>query len=87
MTKQLCIWQFIHHNLQQNIAVMLLYVPESYGSSPGRQGFFMAVTAKGDMAGSIGGGVMEHKFVTLAKNRSDSALLWAFTHRISASGK
>ena len=69
MTKQLCIWQFIHHNLQQNIAVMLLYVPESYGSSPGRQGFFMAVTAKGDMAGSIGGGVMEHKFVTLAKNR------------------
>ena len=69
MTKQLCIWQFIHHNLQQNIAIMLLYVPESYGSSPGRQGFFMAVTAKGDMAGSIGGGVMEHKFVTLAKNR------------------
>ena len=46
---------------------MLLYVLESHGSSPGRQGFLMAVNATGDMAGSIGGGIMEHKFVELAK--------------------
>ncbi len=67
MNKQLSIWQFIHQNLQQNIAVILLYVLESKGSSPGRQGFFMAVNANGDMAGSIGGGVMEYKLVTKAK--------------------
>ena len=46
---------------------MLLYVLESNGSSPGRQGFFMAVNAEGKMQGSIGGGIMEHKFVELAK--------------------
>ena len=46
---------------------MLLYVMESKGSSPGRQGFFMAVNAAGKMQGSIGGGIMEHKFVEMAK--------------------
>ena len=48
---------------------MLLYVLESHGSSPGRQGFFMAVTKKSEMEGSIGGGIMEHKFVEMAKKR------------------
>ncbi|UOQ76137.1 XdhC family protein [Hymenobacter sp. 5516J-16] len=46
--------------------VALLCVLDSQGSSPGRQGFKMAVTA--DMlVGSIGGGIMEHKFVELAR--------------------
>ena len=48
---------------------MLLYVLESKGSSPGRQGFFMALNAKNQMEGSIGGGIMEHKFVEIAKGR------------------
>lgn len=48
---------------------MVLYVLESSGSSPGRQGFFMAVNAKKEMEGSIGGGIMEHKFVEMAKEQ------------------
>ncbi len=48
---------------------MLLYVLDSQRSSPGRQGFFMAVNAEGQISGSIGGGIMEHKFVELAKQR------------------
>ncbi|MCE3281808.1 MAG: XdhC family protein [Chitinophagaceae bacterium] len=48
---------------------MLLYVLHSAGSSPGRQGYFMAVNARNEMMGSIGGGMMEHKFVELAKER------------------
>ena len=50
---------------------MLLYVLESHGSSPGRQGFFMAVAKNAEMEGSIGGGIMEHKFVEMAKKRLD----------------
>ncbi len=69
MQKQIDTWQLIHQNLIQNIAVMLLYVLESKGSSPGRQGFFMAVNAAGKMSGSLGGGIMEHKFVELAKSK------------------
>ena len=46
---------------------MLLYVVQSQGSSPGRQGFLMAVDAHGVMQGSIGGGIMEHKLVQLAR--------------------
>ncbi len=60
-------WLLIYNSLQHNIAVMLLYVLESKGSSPGRQGFIMAVNAKGEMNGSMGGGIMEHKFVEMAK--------------------
>jgi xanthine dehydrogenase accessory factor len=69
MNKALIIWQLILKSLQQNHPVMLLYVLESKGSSPGRQGFFMAVNASGEMEGSIGGGIMEHKFVELAKEK------------------
>jgi xanthine dehydrogenase accessory factor len=72
-------WQFIYANLLAAKAVMLIYVLESKGSSPGRQGFFMAVNAEGTMEGSIGGGIMEHKFVELAKqqlleNRNETLL-------------
>lgn len=45
---------------------MLLYVLESTGSSPGRQGFFMTLNAEGEMSGSLGGGIMEHKLVERA---------------------
>lgn len=67
MHKQLQTWQLIQQSLQENIAVMLLYVLESKGSSPGRQGFMMAVNERGQMDGSLGGGIMEHKFVEMAK--------------------
>ena len=69
MQKSLQIWKFINESLKQRIPVMLLYVLESKGSSPGRQGFFMEVNIKGEMEGSIGGGIMEHKFVELAKEK------------------
>jgi len=69
MEKQLRIWRLILESLNNNIGVILLYVLESSGSSPGRQGFFMAVNAKGKMQGSVGGGMMEHKFVEMAKDK------------------
>jgi xanthine dehydrogenase accessory factor len=67
--KQIKTWRLVHNSLQQNIPVMLLYVLQSTGSSPGRQGFFMAVDANGNMEGSVGGGIMEHKFVEMAKEK------------------
>ncbi|RYD78782.1 MAG: XdhC/CoxI family protein [Sphingobacteriales bacterium] len=63
------VWQFIKHNAEASVNVMLLYVLESSGSSPGRQGFCMAVAHSGEICGSIGGGIMEHKFVEMAKAR------------------
>ena len=71
--KNIATWKLINSSLENGIAVMLLYVLESSGSSPGRQGFFMAVNAEGNMEGSIGGGIMEHKFVEMAKERLPSA--------------
>ena len=62
-------WKLVDHCLAQRIPVMLLYVLESLGSSPGRQGFFMVVTAGGQTEGSIGGGIMEHKFVEMAREK------------------
>ena len=58
---------------------MLLYVLESKGSSPGRQGFFMAVNAIGDIEGSIGGGIMEHKFIETAKDQLKEAVHLTFS--------
>ncbi len=67
--KGLHTWQLIDKSLRQHIPVMLLYVLESAGSSPGRQGFFMAVNGAGAMEGSIGGGIMEHKFTEMAREQ------------------
>jgi len=67
--KSIATWKLINNSLDKGIAVMLLYVLKSAGSSPGRQGFFMAVNANSEMEGSIGGGIMEHKFVEMAKER------------------
>lgn len=72
--KSLSTWNLIKLSLDREVPVMLLYVLESNGSSPGRQGFFMAVQYDGPSAsprieGSIGGGIMEHKFVEMAKSK------------------
>lgn len=61
------LWDFIGSSLENNTGVVLMYVLESNGSSPGRQGFAMAVNAAGQMHGSIGGGIMEHKFVEMCR--------------------
>lgn len=67
MKNQLACFSLIKESLEKNIPVRLMYVLESKGSSPGRQGFCMAVNACGEMQGSLGGGIMEHKFVEMAK--------------------
>ena len=76
--KDLKVWQFILEKYQQQKAVVFLCVMESSGSSPGRQGFKMAVSDD-EMCGSVGGGIMEHKFVELAKEmlqkQSEQSLL------------
>ncbi|HTI09414.1 MAG TPA: XdhC family protein [Puia sp.] len=65
--KQITTWRLALTSLEEGIPVLLLYVLESRGSSPGRQGFFMVVNAKGGIEGSIGGGIMEHKFAEMAR--------------------
>ncbi|MCA8832548.1 XdhC family protein [Hymenobacter pini] len=64
--RDLPVWQHATASLRAGVPVALLCVLASEGSSPGRQGFKMTVTAD-SMAGSIGGGIMEHKFVELAR--------------------
>ena len=66
---QLKVWELISRSLQSKMQVMLLYVLDSFGSSPGRADFCMAVNADGEIVGSIGGGIMEHKFVEMAKDK------------------
>lgn len=62
------VWRFINDKLKNEIPVVLLYVLDSKGSSPGRQGFKMAVAKDGQILGTIGGGIMEHKLVELSRS-------------------
>ena len=61
-------WTLAAACLRAGTPVALLAVVRSAGSSPGRQGFKMTVTVD-EVAGSIGGGIMEHKWVELARQR------------------
>lgn len=60
------LWREVLEKKQLGQPFALLLVLESLGSSPGRQGFGMLVWAEG-LAGSIGGGIMEHKMVEWAR--------------------
>jgi xanthine dehydrogenase accessory factor len=84
MKKELELWQFIAEHLKRKQNVMLLVVAESSGSSPGRQGFKMAVV-EDELSGSIGGGVMEVNLVKLAreklKNKEEETLLKPQVHQ------
>lgn len=62
------VWSFIQEKLEASVDVILLWVLESEGSSPGRQGFKMAVAGDGSFSGTIGGGMMEHKLVEKARD-------------------
>ena len=66
--RDLPVWTLAAACLRAGTPVAVLAVLRSAGSSPGRQGFKMAVTADA-VAGSIGGGIMEHKWVELARQR------------------
>ncbi len=66
--RDLPVWALAAACLRAGTPVALLCVLRSAGSSPGRQGFKMAV-GETKTAGSIGGGIMEHKFVELARQR------------------
>ena len=65
--KESRLWFFMQEQVLKGKAVQFLCVLESSGSSPGRQGFKMAVT-EDDLMGSIGGGIMEFKFVETARD-------------------
>jgi len=62
-------WLKIAEYLHYQRKVCLLWVVASEGSSPGREGFGMAAAENGETWGTIGGGIMEHKLVELARWR------------------
>ncbi len=80
MNNQLDFWRTISSTLRTGERGALLCVVESTGSSPGRAGFKMFVTANA-MHGSIGGGSMEHKLVELARSLLDKPEAFPFLKR------
>ncbi|MFA5833281.1 MAG: XdhC family protein [Bacteroidota bacterium] len=61
--KERIFWKFIFDRLSRGESVMLLIVVEYEKGSPGKTGFKMAVTPS-EMAGTIGGGLMEFKLLS-----------------------
>ena len=61
--KETDLWNFIHKTINSGKKVVLLTVAESSNSSPGRQGFKMAVSEDAELLGTIGGGIMEKDMI------------------------
>ncbi len=66
--KDLAFWRFLQAQLKAGQPVGWLQVLEHEGSSPGRQGFRMAIASNGGTTGSVGGGIMEHKLVEVLRD-------------------
>ncbi|MDD1626028.1 MAG: XdhC family protein [Methylococcaceae bacterium] len=67
MSNQTSFWQWLVDALEHNGSIMLMIVVSSQGSSPGKAGAKMAVTAQGQRFGTIGGGAVEHSLVKQAQ--------------------
>jgi len=63
---EVLLWNFILKTINSDKKVVLLVVAESSNSSPGRQGFKMAVNEDAEMIGTIGGGIMEKDMIEYA---------------------
>lgn len=74
-------WKELKKKIESGRKAALLYVIDSQGSSPGRQGFRMAVTDHGEMFGTVGGGIMEQKLVELAKSKLEEGPFKPFKKR------
>lgn len=70
------LWDFLLGNFEKNNAVVLFVVVKAHGSTPGRLGFKMCISQDSTQFGTIGGGIMELKFIKLAhemlKNKRSS---------------
>lgn len=76
----LAFYERLRETLNSGRSAVLLLVIESIGSSPGRKGFKMIVTME-DMYGTIGGGIMEHKFVELSRSLLEEGHFKPFIRR------
>ena len=61
------VWSFLQKELSSSRRSMLLIVIDHAGSSPGKQGFKMAVSETGAACGTIGGGPMEYRLLEKAR--------------------
>jgi len=55
------VWFFVRKKLASNCPVQLQIVTSHQGSSPGKTGAKMLLSQDGDILGTIGGGIMEHR--------------------------
>ncbi|MBU1559156.1 MAG: XdhC family protein [Gammaproteobacteria bacterium] len=63
------VWVLLQEAITRQVPAALMVVIDSQSSSPGRQGFKMAIDLEGNLAGSIGGGLMEHDLVEKTKEQ------------------
>ena len=61
--KEVDLWKFVLKTISADKKAILLVVAESSNSSPGRQGFKMAITEDAEQFGTIGGGIMENNMI------------------------
>ncbi|RKZ03870.1 hypothetical protein DRQ25_17455 [Candidatus Fermentibacteria bacterium] len=61
------LWKLIGESIRSNTPCALLLTVETKGSGPGSPGTAMALTLDGKTRGTVGGGVMEHKLSSVAR--------------------
>ncbi len=80
---ELATWKFLRDKINREKKAALVIVAESSDSSPGRQGFKMAVSLDGKSVGTIGGGILEAKVIKetaafLEEKRSEEKIITLF---------
>lgn len=72
------IWNFSLQKFESNQSIALFIVVKAQGSTPGRQGFKMAIADDNSQFGTIGGGAMELNFIKIAQqllNKKESGFI------------
>ena len=84
-------WSYLLHQLQNERRVFLALVASHTKGSPGTTGAKLWISETGEICGTIGGGIMEHKLIDRAKEilkqETFTPEIQTLYHRASGSGK
>lgn len=81
------ILKHIYESLENGEKAAMVIITEENGSTPRKNGSIMAVWSDGRIAGSIGGGIVEHEVIARAINCMEKGTGSSFEYNLSSSGE
>lgn len=81
------IFERINKDLKNGLSVAMAILTEVKGSSPGKQGAILCMFENGNIMGTVGGGILEHKIICKCKECLENSQDSLFEYNLNKTSK